>query len=186
MMEFNGKFFQLNSMHFLISALFISILFIFPTTSELPDLKHNPWELIIYRPENSHQINEIRCYLKIEDENGNDVSGAKVSATYEWISNPDVINNYKKSYYLLGGMAAHLRLKPGKYRFSVFTPEKELVNFSGKAKEEWQSNIFEYDTENPAKVIFVIPEADDNGFYSGRWRIDYKAPKWFKFTKPYD
>lgn len=167
---------------------FLAILTFFallaPIYSELPELKHNPWELIIYRPENSSQLNEIRCWLKIEDENGNDVLGTKVAATYEWASIPDVVNHYKKSVYLSGGMAAHLHLQSGKYRFSVFTPESELVNFSGKAKSEWKSNVFEYDTENPAKVIFVVPEADDNGFYSGKWFIDYKAPKWFKFTKP--
>lgn len=158
--------------------------FFLPLQAELPKLKHNPWELIIYRPENSSQLNEIRCWLKIEDENGNNVLGTKASATYEWTSIPDVVNCYKKSVYLSGGMAAHLQLRPGKYRFSVSTPESELVNFSGNAKSEWKSNVFEYDTENPAKVIFVVPEADDNGFYSGQWFIDYKAPKWFKFIKP--
>ncbi len=152
--------------------------------SEIPELKHNPWELIIYRPENSPQINEIRCYLEITDGNGSNVLGTKAKATYEWASNHDVVNYYKKKVYLSGGMAAHLHLAPGKYRFSVFTPENELALFSGKAKSEWKSNVFEYDTENPAKVIFVVPEADDNGFYKGSWFIDWKAPKWHKFTKP--
>ena len=54
--------------------------------SNLPDLHHNPWELIIYRPENSSQINEIRCWLKLEDEAGNDVTYTAATATYEWIS----------------------------------------------------------------------------------------------------
>lgn len=148
------------------------------------NVKHNPWELIIYRPENSSNLNEIRCWLKIEDEEGNDVIGTKVTATYEWVSIPNVINYYKKSYYLSGGMAAHLQLKPGKYKFSVYTPKSELIYFSGNAKSEWKSNIFEYDTENPTKVIFVVPKANENVFYSGEWFITYKAPKWFKFTKP--
>lgn len=56
------------------------------------DVKHNPWELIIYRPENSSNLNEIRCWLKIEDEEGNDVLGTKATATYEWVSIPNVIN----------------------------------------------------------------------------------------------
>lgn len=152
--------------------------------SEIPELKHNSWELVIYRPENSPQINEIRCYLEITGEDGNDVLGTKAKATYEWASVPDVVHFYKKKVYLSGGMAAHLHLAPGKYRFSVFTPESEIVLFSGKAKSEWKSNVFEYDTENPAKVIFVVPESDDNGFYKGSWFIDWKAPKWHKFTKP--
>ena len=45
------------------------------------------------------------------------------------------------------------------------------------------SNTFYYDTNNPTKVIFVMPTADENGFYDGGWYIDYKAPKFFKFTK---
>lgn len=152
--------------------------------AEISPVKHNPWELIIYRPENSSNLNEIRCWLKIEDENGSDVADTKVKAKYEWISSPGTFYNYKKSIFISGGMAVHLNLKKGKYRFSVCTPESELQYFVGNAKSEWQSNVFEYDTENPAKVIFIIPQADDNGFYSGKWIIDYKAPSWFKFTKP--
>ncbi len=155
-----------------------------PVFAQLPKLKHNPWELIIYRPENSPQINEIRCFLQITDENGNDVLGTKAKATYEWVSIPDVVHFYKKRVFLCGGMAVHLRLLPGKYRFSVFTPESELSSFSGSAKSEWKSNAFEYDTENPAKVIFIVPESDDNGFYRGSWFIDWKAPAWHMFTKP--
>ena len=53
-----------------------------------------------------------------------------------------------------------------------------LYNFS-------QSTTFEYNsTENPAKVIFVSPTANENGFYDGGWHIDHKAPKFFRFTKP--
>ncbi len=166
---------------------FLIFLFALPLnslTAEIPQIKHNPWELIIYRPENSSNLNEVRCWLKIEDENGNDVFKTKVNAKYEWISTPGIFYNYKNAVFINGGMAVHLNLKKGKYRFSLFTPKTELKYFSGDAKEEWISNIFEYDTENPAKVIFVVPEADENGFYTGRWIIDYKAPEWFKFTKP--
>ncbi len=170
---------------FLILCLTASFLFL--RNPLFAQVKHNPWELIIYRSENSFHINNVRCFLRIQDENGNDVSKSKVKATYEWLSNPNVINYFEKSYYLSGGMAVHLNLQKGKYRFSVYTPKSELAYFVGNArlKEfEWQSNIFEYDTENPTKVIFVVPQADSNGFYSGKWFIDYKAPKWFKFTKP--
>ncbi len=152
--------------------------------AEISPINHNPWELIIYRPENSSNLNEVRCWLKIEDEEGNEVLNTKVKAKYEWTSRPGSFYNYKKSIFISGGMAVHLNLKKGKYRFSVYTPKTELKYFSGNAKEEWTSNIFNYDTENPTKVIFIIPQADTNGFYAGKWIIDYKAPEWFKFTKP--
>ncbi len=169
---------------FLISLIFLSALCINSVNAEIPQIKHNPWKLIIYRPENSSNLNEVRCWLKIEDENGSEVLNTKVKAKYEWTSTPGTFYSYKKSIFISGGMAVHLNLKKGKYRFSVYTPKTELKYFSGTAKEEWTSNIFDYDTENPAKVIFIIPQSDDNGFYSGKWIIDYKAPEWFKFTKP--
>ena len=150
-------------------------------------LHHNPWELIIYRPENAGDMNDVRCYLKVEDaETGEDVTYTKLKATYEWVSIPDVANPYQNIYYLDGGMAMHINIKSGKYKIQVYTPfEKQNgVYTTNTSKETWNSNIFEYDTANPAKVIFVCPTANDNGFYDGGWHIDYKAPKWFKFTKP--
>lgn len=148
------------------------------------DLKHNPWSLVIYRSENDSSLNNVRCWLKIEDEDGNDAFGEKVKAYYEWVALPGRLNSYRKSVYLSGGMAAHLNLKKGKYRISVYTPEDELMYFSGEAKRGWKSNVFLYDTENPAKVIFVYPSADGNGFYNGNWIVSGKAPEWFRFTKP--
>ena len=60
-----------------------------------------------------------------------------------------------------------------------------LLSFiSRRNRSEWTSNQFIYDTENPAKVIFVYPTADDNGFYNGGWIISSKAPEFYKFTKP--
>lgn len=150
--------------------------------SNLPDLHHNPWELIIYRPENSSQINEIRCWLKLEDEAGNDVTYTAATATYEWMSRPNVVNQFQKTWWLSGGMAIHLNLKKGKYKISVYTPVDKMWPY--KADKPWTSNVFEYDTENPAKVIFVMPVKNDNGFYTGEWHIDYKAPLFFKFTSP--
>jgi len=151
---------------------------------QLPDVKFNSWELIIYRPQNTQNLNDIRCYFKAEDENGNDVTHTKIKATYEWVSIPDVINNYKTKYYLQGGMAMHLTIQSGKYKFSVMTPKDEQYPYPSRNREDWTSNTFEYDTSNPAKVLFVYPESNDNGFYTGKWIIDYKAPDYYKFTKP--
>jgi hypothetical protein len=151
--------------------------------TEVTKIKHNPWELIIYRPENKTDFNYVRCFVRIEDENGNDVSQSKVKATYEWASIPNVVNRYRKRLYLDGGMAMHLNLKKGKYRFSVCTPKEFQCSFPSDNKNQWESNVFEYDTENPTKVIFVTPTSNDNGFYAGGWWIDWKAPEFFKFSK---
>ncbi|WP_294428148.1 hypothetical protein [uncultured Treponema sp.] len=169
----------------LLSALFsLTLLY---ADSDLTKLRHNPWELIIYRPENKEDFNYVRCYLRIEDKNGNDVSKTKVKATYEWATIPNIVNHYKNQPFLDGGMAMHLNLKPGKYRFSVYTPPERQKGFKvteGIAnKNQWESNVFEYDTENPAKVIFVTPVINDNGFYTGEWHIDFKAPRFFKWSE---
>ena len=150
-------------------------------------IKHNPWELIIYRPENNGDLNYVRCWIKLEDaQTGEDVTYTKAKATYEWASIPDVVNQYRKTYYLDGGMAAHFNLKPGKYNITVYTPKDKANYFTSQNvcsnDGDWESNTFYYDTENPTKVIFVVPTADENGFYDGGWYIDYKAPKYFKFT----
>ena len=42
-------------------------LVIFSSLCYSQDIRHNPWSLIIYRPENSYHINEIPCYVKFED-----------------------------------------------------------------------------------------------------------------------
>lgn len=81
----------------------------------------------------------------------------------------------------------HLLLKKGRYKISFCTPKEKIFaqGLSQKLFEkDWSSNIFLYDTENPAKVIFVSPTANENGFYNGSWHIDHKAPEFFKFTKP--
>ena len=136
-------------------------------TKDMP-AGHDKPSLIIYR---------------LEDEDGNDVtySTTTVTATYEWVSIPDRANNYKKKYYLSGGMAMHLKLKKGRYKISLYTPVDQQNNFTyaeADAKPfQWESNVFEYNTENPTKVIFVSPTRNDNGFYNGGWIIDYRAPK---------
>lgn len=160
---------------------------------------HNKTKLIIYRPQNNGELNDVPCYLKLHDFEGNDVINSACTAKYEWISNHydlkksenltqifaenknPVLYDYKKNYFLRGSMAMHLNLKKGKYKISFYTPADKQYNFSysqeGTKPFEWQSNIFEYDTENPAKVIFVSPITNENGFYSGGWQIQYKSPK---------
>ena len=167
-------------------------------------LHFNQWELLIYRPENSGTMNNIRCWLKLEDENGNDVTYSKCKATYNYENNvvkdkkaetmqfgsifhrsaPRQVFEYQKTYFLEGGLVMYLLLQPGKYKISVYTPKDQQYLAKIENKNEWTSNVFEYDTENPAKVLFVSPTANDNGFYNGGWHIDFKAPKYFKFTKP--
>ena len=94
----------------------------------------------------------------------------------------------QKTYYLEGGMAAHLNLQKGKYNITVYTPKDQAGYFTSQNPcsndGDWSSNTFYYDTENPTKVIFVVPTADDNGFYNGGWYIDYKAPKYYRMTIP--
>ena len=161
------------------------LLFIAPLFSE--DIHHNPWSLIIYRPENSSEINEVRCFLKIEDEQGNDVSKTAIRKVwYEWVNNTRVQYDYKNKLYLSGGMAMHLNIKPGIYKISFYTEPKdyEFVEYDFENKGLWTSNTLTYNTDNPTKVIFVYPTANDNGFYNGGWLLDYYAPDFFKFTKP--
>ena len=170
-------------------------------------VKPNPATLIIYRPENRGEMNDIRCFIQIQDENETDVTYNKeiLTATYEWVSwRSDLtyitkkdarnffsvfqkpyqgkVQNYRKSYYLSGGMAMHLNLKKGKYKITVYTKVKDqnMFTYSTDTKPfDWQSNTLFYDTENPTNVIFVSPTFTDNGFYAGGWKIDYFAPEYW-------
>ena len=196
---------------------FLKVLFLFTFTAvfsqSIPDpfeddrkVQHNPWELIIYRPDNTEGLNDVRCFIKIEDaETGEDVTRTKVSAKYEWVSMTvvntgkrkrtdfeslfvpgtiSVLYDYEKNYYLSGGMAARLHLKKGKYKITVNTPKDSHRFFKTSNKDEWTSNEFYYDTENPLKVIFISPTANRNGFYNGGWHISAKAPLFYEVTKP--
>ena len=81
----------------------------------------------------------------------------------------------------------HLNLKPGVYKISVYTPQEThqyVTELSSVKDGMWDSNRFEYNSENPVNVIFVSPTANENGFYNGGWFIDYKSPSFYKFTKP--
>ena len=40
--------------------------------TENMEVKPNPATLIIYRPENKGQMNEIRCFIRLEDEKGDE------------------------------------------------------------------------------------------------------------------
>ena len=164
-------------------------------TKDLP-AGHDKTSLIIYRPDNVGVLNDIRCFLRIQDEAGQDITydTSHITATYEWMSTPDIIRNYKHTYFLSGGMAMHLKLKKGRYKISLYTPVDQQNNFiypeSGEEARtalqsgvveyshpqtfQWESNVFEYNTENPTKVIFVTPTRNDNGFYNGGWVIDYR------------
>lgn len=170
---------------------FMCLLLLFPagagrrvSAQEQAPLRHNPWELILYRPEDADGMNEVRCWLRIEDEDGNDVTYSAAKATYEWISIPGVVNQYERTYYLSGGMAMHLLLKGGAYTISFYTPADKQFGADVQNGGQWESNRFSYDTRNPAKVIFVSPTADGNGFYNGGWHIDYRAPRFWRFTQP--
>ena len=150
-------------------------------TKDLP-AGHDKTSLIIYRPDNLPILNDIRCFLRIQDQEDKDITydTSRLTATYEWMSTPDIIRNYKHTYFLSGGMAMHLKLKKGRYKISLYTPVNQQNNFTYPEADvrpfQWESNVFEYNTENPTKVIFVTATRNDNGFYNGGWIIDYKAP----------
>ncbi len=78
----------------------------------------------------------------------------------------------------------HLFIDPGRYIFTFSTPPDKQYPYPSTNRSEWKSNQFVYDTTNPAKVIFVYPTANDNGFYNGGWEISGRAPKFWQFTKP--
>lgn len=167
-------------------------------TKDMP-VTRDKTKLIIYRPQNNGEINDVPCYFKLQNADGDDVTNSACAAKYEWISNHydlkksenlaqifkktenPVLYNYKKNYFLRGSMAMHLTLKGGKYKIAFYTPPENQYNFTysdeGAKPFEWKSNAFEYDTENPAKVIFVVPTVNENGFYNGGWQISGTAPK---------
>lgn len=156
------------------------LLFLITSSIYSTEVKHSPWSLIIYRPENSYHINEKPCYLSFIDSKTNEeVSFTKIKANYSWIDKPKKAYSYKRSYYLYGGMIMHLNLKEGIYKIAIKNPEYN----NDKTQNQFISNIFEYNTKNPTKVLFLIPEVNENGFYTEKWIISYKAPKYYKFTK---
>ncbi len=184
-----------------ISAILI-YLFTIPVFSQAQNSqnKENPenqqkWtqrEVIIYRPQNKDSLNEVRCFLKVTDMYENDVTNSNTSANYAWFYSKKILLPYEKSFYLKGGMAMHLWLKEGEYFLEFYTPQSEqkIFAYSGNAnlpqeKSDWKSNKYYLNTKNMPNVIFINPTANENGFFNGGWHIDYKAPKFYKYTKPY-
>lgn len=143
----------------------------------------NLYALIIYRPYNNEYMNSVPCYLRILDENDNDVTYEVSKATYTYYDRPQHFFAYKNKLYLMGGMAMHLHLIPGRYKISFYTPADKYKGFF-TGNKTWESNTFIYNTENPLNVLFVTPTANDDYFYDGGWYLDYKAPKFFKYTIP--
>ncbi|MGP1588154.1 MAG: hypothetical protein ACTTHG_07435 [Treponemataceae bacterium] len=197
---------------FLFTAVFFNISSLFSQTAEQSfstdtkfSVSPNPWSIIIYRPQNNYELNHVKCWITVTDaQTGEDVTYSdKIKAKYEWVANTQILENnepksfftmfkgqlrsfflnYQKTYWLMGGVAMHLNIKPGKYIFSITTPYDETSLFPIKNSGDWTSNRLFYDTENPTNVIFVCPSVDENGLYNGGWHIDYFAPKYWKFTK---
>ena len=163
-------------------------------------------ELIIYRPQNSDNINLVRCFVKIEDEDGNDVTGIQSKNSFAYMDRPGDLRWYQNQErpYLDGGMACHLFLNTHlgqRYRISVYTPKRDVEGFDVREslKTDWDSDVFVYDSSrvensvdgnyNPLRVLFVYPTADENWFYRPHWAIGYRAPTYLgdrypQFTRP--
>ncbi len=145
--------------------------------------------LEIYRPENFGNMNIVPCMIRVTDMDGNDASSSIISISYSWYYEI----NKKKGKWLhrywngcfTGGTVVHLDMKSGSYKISVYTPVKDQSEYASLTRQDWISNEFVYKTGSPAlNVIFVSPVANDNGFYTGAWHIDYRAPKFYIYTKP--
>ncbi len=150
---------------------------------------HLSYSLEIYRPENYGEMNTIPCFLEITDTEGNDATSSIISISYSWYN--ELQNNPKRhhKYFegcFLGGTVIHLQMKKGTYHISIYTPVDKQGSYKNISNNDWKSNTFVYTVDSPAlKVIFISPTANENGFYSGAWHIDYKAPKFYIYTKPY-
>ena len=139
----------------------------------------------IYRPENFGNMNTIPCLLKVTDLQGNDASSSIISLSFSWYYDMRWNHRYFNGCFT-GGTVVHLNMKAGTYKISVYTPLSMQDSYAGVVGDgDWLSDDFIYKVGSPAlKVIFVSPVANDNGFYVGKWHIDYKAPKFYKYTKP--
>ena len=157
------------------------------------------FSLNIYRPENKGALNTIPCLIRITDMEGNDVADAITHLSYNWYyelrtlnwrGEPKTLHRYFNGCFT-GGVVVHLLTKPGKYLISVYTPPEHQQDYGdtagnlGGQKRTWESNTFTYDTTHKPNVIFVSPTANDNGFFNGGWHVDYRASKFWQYTKPY-
>lgn len=145
----------------------------------------------IYRPENYGSLNEVPCLLKITDMDGNDAWDKITHISYSWASDMRNKDKFTHSYYsgcFTGGCIIHLTMQPGEYRISVHTPRNMQQNHElsyDSAEGDWTSNEFIYQTNARAlKVIFINACANQNGFFTGKWNIDCRAPKFYKYAKP--
>lgn len=142
------------------------------------------YALEIYRPENFGDMNDIPCYLRITDMDGNDATDCIKGISHSWYYDVRLLHRYYEGC-LTGGSVVHLSMKEGTYKIYVYTPKDKQSEYDDLTGD-WKSNEFIYKVGSPAlNVIFISPTADDNGFYNGGWHVDYKAPKYFKYTKPY-
>lgn len=145
----------------------------------------------IYRPENYGNLNDVPCLLKITDPDGNDAWDKITHISYSWAGDMRNKDKLTHSYYrgcFTGGCIIHLTMRPGTYRISVCTPRNLQQDYElsyDSAEGDWTSNEFIYQTNAEAlKVIFINPCANRNGFFTGKWNIDYRAPKFYRYTKP--
>lgn len=147
------------------------------------------FSLEIYRPENYGHMNDIPCLLRITDMDGNDAWDRIISLDQSWYYDMQTKPHWTHKYYrgsFRGGAVLHLNMQEGTYLISVYTPVDLQDGMTLQNDGEWTSNTFVYKTGAPAlKVIFISPTANQNGFYTGGWHVDYRAPKYFKYTKPY-
>lgn len=140
--------------------------------------------LEIYRPENFGAMNDVPCMLSVTDEDGNDASDKIISISFSWYYEMQWLHRHYNGC-MTGGTVIHLHMKSGVYHITVHTPPESQNNLVPDNRNEWTSNTFVFNTENQPHVIFVSPTANQNGFYTGGWHIDYRAPKFYKYTKPY-
>lgn len=157
------------------------------------------FSLNLYRPENKGALNAIPCLIRVTDLDGNDASDAITHLSFNWYyelrrldwrGEPKHLHTYFNGCFT-GGVVVHLLTKPGTYLISVYTPPEYQQGYAENAsqlagkKRAWESNTFLYDTSHKPNVIFVSPTANDNGFFSGGWHVDYRAPQFWQYTKPY-
>ena len=162
--------------------------------------------LEIYRPENHGALNAIPCLVRVTDLDGNDASARITHISYNWYyelplpnwsQQPKTLHRYFNGCFT-GGAVVHLLMQPGTYLISVYTPQSLQQDYApaenhadaaatadAAAPRDWTSNTFRYDTAHQPRVIFVSPTANDNGFFNGGWHLDYKAPRFYKHTKPH-
>lgn len=103
-------------------------------------------------------MSPVRCWLNIQDMEGNDVTYTAAKATYEWTSIPDKVNYYQKSWWLEGGVAMHLNLKKGRYKFSVSTPSDKQYPISKQEPQRMDIQSVSLRYGKPGKGDFCLSD----------------------------